>query len=117
MDSIIALFKGNIEIIKEWEVFFCEIENVTILKEDVSKVSCDALVSPTNYFGFMDGGIDYAISMRLGWNLQYKLQKIIRNLPEKALLVSKHLLKIQNPEDGLNMLKYWGCLDYKSARQ
>jgi len=86
------LFDINPEMIDAWKEFFSEIENVTIIKEDVSKISCDALVSPANSFGFMDGGIDYAISMKLGWGLQFKLQKIIRNLPEGELLVGKALV-------------------------
>jgi O-acetyl-ADP-ribose deacetylase (regulator of RNase III) len=39
----------------------------------------------------MDGGVDYAISMRLGWDLQDELQKKIKELPEGELLVGKAL--------------------------
>lgn len=31
----------------------------------------------------MDGGVDYAISMRLGWNLQFDLQRRIKELSER----------------------------------
>jgi len=74
------LFDINPAMIQAWEEFFGDIKNVQILKKDISKISCDALVSPANSFGFMDGGIDYAISLRLGWGLQFKLQEKIRQL-------------------------------------
>ena len=42
------------------EIEFLEVENVTILHGDITTVACDAIVSPANSFGFMDGGLDYA---------------------------------------------------------
>ncbi len=36
-------------------------------------VKCDAVVSPANSFGFMDGGIDLIYSHRFGTNLGYAL--------------------------------------------
>ena len=86
------LIDKNPKMIIAWEQFFQEEENVTILEGDLTKVSCDAIVSPANSFGFMDGGVDYAISMRLGWDLQNDLQEIIRALPEGELLVGKALV-------------------------
>jgi O-acetyl-ADP-ribose deacetylase (regulator of RNase III) len=40
----------------------------------------------------MDGGLDYALSERFGWDLEKKLQKIIKELPEGELLVGQALL-------------------------
>ena len=37
------------------EIEFLEVENVTILHGDITTVACDAIVSPANSFGFMDG--------------------------------------------------------------
>ena len=31
--------------------------------------AADAIVSPANSFGFMDGGIDYAYSDHFGWHM------------------------------------------------
>ncbi|XP_046848803.1 uncharacterized protein LOC124442343 [Xenia sp. Carnegie-2017] len=39
----------------------------------------DAIVSPSNSFGFMDGGIDLRYSEHFGWQLQERLQNILRN--------------------------------------
>lgn len=86
------LFIGpNDDLIAEWNKLFSNQANVTVLKGDLTQVTCDAIVSPANSFGFMDGGVDYAISERLGWDLQLKLQERIRNLPERELLIGKAL--------------------------
>lgn len=41
-------------------------------------IKCDAIVSPANSFGFMDGGIDYAYSEFFGWDLSERLQAKIK---------------------------------------
>lgn len=82
----------NPKMISAWTKYFGEADNVKILEGDLTSVSCDAIVSPANSFGFMDGGVDYAISMRLGWELQFELQKKIKNLPEGELLIGKALV-------------------------
>ncbi|CAB4019504.1 Hypothetical predicted protein [Paramuricea clavata] len=40
--------------------------------------AADAIVSPTNSFGFMDGGIDLRYSEHFGWQLQERLQNFLR---------------------------------------
>jgi O-acetyl-ADP-ribose deacetylase (regulator of RNase III) len=79
------------EMIDAWHQYFGEESNVKILQGDITEVSCDAVVSPANSFGFMDGGLDYALSIRLGWDLQFELQKQIQALPEGELLIGKAL--------------------------
>lgn len=51
------------------------------------------MASPANSFGFMDGGIDFEISERFGWDLQKKLQQTIKILPEWELLVPPSFIK------------------------
>jgi O-acetyl-ADP-ribose deacetylase (regulator of RNase III) len=80
------------KLIKAWKEFFNSEENVSVIENDITKVHCDAIVSPANSFGFMDGGLDYALSERFGWDLEKKLQKIIKELPEGELLVGQALL-------------------------
>jgi O-acetyl-ADP-ribose deacetylase (regulator of RNase III) len=82
----------NPKMVSAWKEIFGEEEQVKILEGDLTSVSCDAIVSPANSFGFMDGGVDYAISMRLGWELQDILQEKIKNLPEGELLIGKALI-------------------------
>ncbi|WMX12239.1 MULTISPECIES: macro domain-containing protein [unclassified Aureispira] len=77
--------------IEAWKIAFDSFKNVQILEGDITTIKCDALVSPANSFGFMDGGVDYAISVRLGWDFHRRLQKEIQALPEGELLVGKSL--------------------------
>ena len=86
------LIDQNPKMVSAWRDFFGEEENIKILEGDLTTVTCDAIVSPANSFGFMDGGVDYAISTRLGWELQSELQKIIKELPEGELIVGKALI-------------------------
>lgn len=51
----------------------------------------DAVVSPANSFGFMDGGVDMAYSQRFGWGVQERLQAAIKALPFRELLVGQAL--------------------------
>lgn len=84
-----TLIDTNPKMVATWKEFFQEEPNVAIYEGDLTKVTCDAIVSPANSFGFMDGGVDYANSERLGWDLQVKLQKHIKALLEGELLVGK----------------------------
>jgi O-acetyl-ADP-ribose deacetylase (regulator of RNase III) len=51
-----------------WRDFFSAEEQVSIVEGDVTSLAVDAIVSPANSFGFMDGSLDHAISERLGWH-------------------------------------------------
>jgi len=88
----ITLIDTNANLGYAWEEFFSEVENVKIVTGDITALTCDAIVSPANSFGFMDGGVDYAISERLGWGLEKELQKRIKELPEGELLVGRALI-------------------------
>lgn len=79
-------------LLEAWKEFFKNEEAVSILEMDITQAGCDAVVSPANSFGFMDGGLDYALSDRFGWHLEKELQKRIKELPEAELLVGQSLL-------------------------
>ena len=79
-------------LVDAWRNFFGEQKDVVIMEGDITAVECDAMVSPANSFGFMDGGLDYALSERFGWDLEKQLQKIIKDLPEGELLVGQALV-------------------------
>jgi len=80
------------KLLDAWTEFFSKEENVTITEHNITQLECDAIVSPANSFGFMDGGLDHALSERLGWDLEKKLQQLIKNLPEGELLVGQALI-------------------------
>ena len=52
-------------------------------------VECDAVVSPANSFGFMNGGIDSLYLKRFGVDLQYRLQNWIKEKHHGELLVGQ----------------------------
>ena len=80
------------KLVNAWREFFATEESVVIAEADITTIACDAIVSPANSFGFMDGGLDYALSERFGWDLEKRLQQIIKQLPEGELLVGQSLL-------------------------
>lgn len=90
MKIILAGLAG--EILDAWTEFFGREENVSIVEGDITKLKCDAMASPANSFGFMDGGLDYALSERFGWDLEKRLQKQIKELPEGELLVGQAIV-------------------------
>lgn len=57
---------------------FAGVAEVEVSCGDLLDATADALVSPANSFGFMDGGIDLAYSNRFGWDLQERLQELLR---------------------------------------
>jgi O-acetyl-ADP-ribose deacetylase (regulator of RNase III) len=80
------------KLIDAWKEFFLAEEDVTIVEADITKIECKAIVSPANSFGFMDGGLDYELSERFGWDLEKRLQQQIKELPEGELLVGQAIL-------------------------
>jgi O-acetyl-ADP-ribose deacetylase (regulator of RNase III) len=76
----------------EWRRWFGNESDVEIHGGDICQLQVDAIVSPANSFGFMDGGLDIALSNRFGWNLQERLQKAIAARPLGELLVGEALV-------------------------
>ena len=70
-----------------WERFCGDLDFVTVHRGSIFDVSCDAVVSPANSYGFMDGGIDLLYSEVYGWGVQERLQEAIRTLHDGELLV------------------------------
>jgi O-acetyl-ADP-ribose deacetylase (regulator of RNase III) len=75
------------DLVRAWEKTCGNMENVTVHSGSIFEVKCDALVSPANSFGFMDGGLDLAISEFFGWHVQERLQKLIQTRHHGELLV------------------------------
>lgn len=72
-----------------WQRFCGDFEFIEIHRGSILDLSCDAVVSPANSFGFMDGGIDLLYSGFFGWQVQEKLQKQIREKHFGELLVGQ----------------------------
>lgn len=71
---------------------FASCQDVDVFHGDLSNLDVDAVVSPANSFGFMDGGIDHAYSTLFGWKVQADLQDRLALLPFGELLVGQALI-------------------------
>lgn len=85
----IILVDRNAALVSRWAEAMPEREGVC---GDILDQKVDAVVSPANSFGFMDGGIDLAYSTRFGWDVQRQVQQAIRRDFEGELLVGQALV-------------------------
>jgi O-acetyl-ADP-ribose deacetylase (regulator of RNase III) len=60
-----------------WKKYFDDIEEVRISDGNILSFKADAIVSPANSFGYMDGGLDLKYSEYFGWDLERKLRDIL----------------------------------------
>ena len=67
----------NPENVLAWTQIFGNYKGVSFGSGSIIKADVDALVSPANSFGYMDGGIDLAYRTFFGLIIQTKLQRII----------------------------------------
>jgi O-acetyl-ADP-ribose deacetylase (regulator of RNase III) len=75
----IALHTLDSDMSAAWQSVFSATPNVLVVEGDILEGRCDAVVSPANSFGFMDGGIDLAYRRYFGSELQVRVQGKIRN--------------------------------------
>ncbi len=89
----------NPKITDAWKKVFEGIDSVEVRNQSIFDLESDAIVSPANSFGFMNGGIDFAISKKLGWHIEKRLQKIIREKYFGELLVGQAaVVETDNPK-------------------
>lgn len=74
-------------LLRAWERHCGDLPGVQVVHGSILDVRCDAVVSPANSFGFMDGGIDGIYSLHFGWHVQRRLQELIRRRHHGELLV------------------------------
>ena len=79
-------------LVAAWQHHFGDVPEVQPAVGDIFGVRVDAVVSPANCFGFMDGGIDLAYSKRLGWHIQDQLRAMIQRDWDGELPVGLALL-------------------------
>ena len=65
------------ESFEEARNMFSDVEDVKVVQDSLLTQNADAIVSPANSFGIMDGGIDKEITEQLGLSLEIKLKQII----------------------------------------
>jgi len=75
-----------------WRHTFRDLPGVEITGGDICQIPCDAIVSPANSFGFMDGGLDHLLSERFGWDLEQRVQRAIQSRPMRELLIGEAIV-------------------------
>ncbi|MDX2241183.1 MAG: macro domain-containing protein [Leptolyngbyaceae cyanobacterium bins.302] len=83
----IVLTAVDRDLAEAWHNYCDDLPDVSVYHGSIFDVKCDAVVSPANSFGFMDGGIDLIYSHRFGWQVQERLQKLIRVKHHGELLI------------------------------
>jgi O-acetyl-ADP-ribose deacetylase (regulator of RNase III) len=70
-----------------WERFCGDLAFVTVHRGSILDVACDAVVSPANSFGYMDGGIDARYMDFFGEHIQLRVRRQIYDHHAGELLV------------------------------
>jgi O-acetyl-ADP-ribose deacetylase (regulator of RNase III) len=86
---IIRLRDRNEQLVAAWRECFAGCDDVEISHGEIFGAHADAIVSPANSFGYMDGGIDLAYVRRFGWELQDRLQCKLRDEHDGELPVGQ----------------------------
>lgn len=60
-----------------WRKFCGDLDFVEIHQGSILDAECDAVVSPANSFGFMDGGIDALYMRHFGYDIQTRVRRQI----------------------------------------
>ena len=76
-------------VVRAWKEHFKDIDAVQVSKGDIFELEADAIVSPANSFGYMDGGIDLVYVRRFGWKLQDRLQAHLKDQHDGELPVGQ----------------------------
>ena len=73
------LIDSKPELCDKWRQVFSNYPEVEVLTGDYFQQSADAIISPANSFGIMDGGLDLAIRNELGYQVETDIQEVILN--------------------------------------
>lgn len=81
-----------------WTKYCGHFPYVKVHHGDIFELDCDAMVSPANSYGYMDGGIDWLYSKYFGWGVQKRLQQKIQQEFDGELLVGQATVVPTNHE-------------------
>ena len=79
----------NAAVVDTWKRYFEGMPTVEVSRGDIFDLTADAIVSPANSFGYMDGGIDLVYLQRFGWDLQSRLQSHLQEQYDGELPVGQ----------------------------
>ena len=87
------------DFIAAWDHYFADIPEVKPSQGDIFEFPADAIISPANCFGFMDGGIDRLYSEYLGWHVQDRLRTHLKDQYDGELPIGMAVLvETDHPE-------------------
>ena len=89
-----------------WERHCGDLDCVTVHRGSILDVPCEAVVSPANSFGFMDGGIDRLYSHHFGWEVQDRLQELIRSRHHQQSTVRSEFCAPHPAGEGADELEF-----------
>lgn len=88
----IILCDKNTWLCQEWSQAFTDVKEVSVFCGDIRQLEAEAIVSPANSFGFMDGGIDALFCQMFGIEIQARVQSAIKTFSHGELLVGQALM-------------------------
>lgn len=91
------------ELAEAWQRWCGDLPFVRVHRGSIFDVSCDAIVSPANSFGFMDGGIDRLYTERFGLDLEKRVQNVIQSEHAGELLVGAATI-VETADDAIPFL-------------
>src|SRR5580704_8580228 len=77
LPATLYLIDRSQELAREWQEQFANCPAVEVFSGDYFQKSADAIVSPANSFGIMDGGLDLALREELGFAVEGRVQQVI----------------------------------------
>src|SRR5690349_7233705 len=88
----LALWDLSPEVVFAWTQTFAEFPHASFGCGNILKANVNALVSPANSFGFMDGGVDMAYRGFFGLSIERRVREIIGRQPGGQLPVGSALI-------------------------
>ena len=88
-DLRIILCDNHLPVTEAWQAYFDAVPDVDITCDEIFAVEADALVSPANSFGRMDGGLDAQVVEFFGEDVESEVQRVIRERHGGELLVGR----------------------------
>ena len=73
----ILLYALDLKLAYAWRREFDDCPHVRVVEGSILETEADAIVSPANSFGFMDGGLDLKLSERFGWDVERRVRDVI----------------------------------------
>ena len=83
----IILCDPHLPLVEAWQAYFPSLPDVSVTCDNIFTLEADALVSPANSFGRMDGGLVAQIVEFLGEDIESEVQQLIRDRHDGELVV------------------------------